>query len=89
MDLDDSRLVNLAHQRAAARLAARSEVGEIGDQPLESVNRTTVALITDRFAATSPAFARLADFAQQLLTPVAGKPASSQVNAGIWALPVT
>lgn len=64
---DDPRLVDLAHEWAAAQLAAKSEVSEIDYQQLESLNPTTVALITDRFAATSPAFTRLIQLVQQQL----------------------
>lgn len=60
---DHPRLVDLAERWTAARQAAKSEIGEIDYQGLESHNPTTVALITDRFAATSPAFARLAELA--------------------------
>ena len=74
---DDPRLVNIAHHWAAARLAARSEVGEIDYQQLESLNPTTIALIADRFARTSPAFARLTELAQRLLSTADGKPQTS------------
>ena len=71
---DDPRLVDLAHHWAAARLAAKSEGGEIDYQQLESLNPTTIALVADRFARTSPAFARLTELAQQLLATADGKP---------------
>jgi hypothetical protein len=64
---DGSRLVELAHKWAAARLTAKSEVGEIDYQQLESANPTTIALIADRFAATSPGFARLTELTEQQL----------------------
>ncbi len=64
---DDPRLVDLAREMATARLAAYAEVGEIDYQELESANPTTVALIADRFAAVSPAMARLLKLAEHEL----------------------
>lgn len=73
--------IDLAHEWAAARIAAKAEVGEIDYQRLESLNPTTVALITDRFAATSPAFARIAELAeQQLRTLTAHKPEPARTD---------
>jgi DNA-binding transcriptional MerR regulator len=75
---DDPRLVELAHTFAEGRLAAQAEDAEIDYQQLESLNPTTIALVTDRFATTSPAFARLIELAQQNLdTTDAGKPQTS------------
>jgi DNA-binding transcriptional MerR regulator len=64
---DDPRLVDLARTLVESRLAAKAEDDEIDYQQLESLNPTTVALVSDRFATTSPAFARLIELAQQRL----------------------
>jgi hypothetical protein len=61
---DDPRLVDLAHKMAAARLASRSEGGEIDFEELESAHPTTIALIADRFAAVSPAMGRLLELTE-------------------------
>jgi DNA-binding transcriptional MerR regulator len=75
---DDPRLVDLARTLAEGRLAAKANDGETDYEQLESLNLTTIALVTDRFATTSPAFARLIELAQQQLhTSAAGKPQAS------------
>jgi DNA-binding transcriptional MerR regulator len=68
---DDPRIGELAHSFAADRRAAQAQDGEMDNQQLESLNPTTMALVTARLATSSPAFARLTE---QLLTPDARTP---------------